>query len=263
MIRAFVLFVLVGAFGLANAQQPPPNFFFHKDALIDAMRTTWPTNPIPAAIPGLIEKESCISLSHSLCWSRRAELKTARENGVGLGQITRAYTATGAIRFDAMDEARALDSRLRNWTWEDRYNAKNQMIAINAMMRRNYGGFKMMETDIDRMAISLAAYNGGIGGMQSDQRICRNAGGCNPNLWFGHTERYSLKAKTAVTGYGKSFFEINRQYPRDILFNRMKKYEPHINHGVLLNHSTSARTQYEDSQPRGVNSTPTSKSPMK
>lgn len=237
------LLVLMFAFlpSVGVSQEPPPNFFYHKETLIDVIKTTWPANPIPQVIPGLIEKESCITLTHPRCWSSRSELKTARENGVGLGQLTRAYTKSGAIRFDAMEEAKSLDSRLKTWTWEDRYNARNQMIAINAMLRRNYQIFKGMDADLDRMAISLAAYNGGIGGMQSDQRICRNTSGCNPGLWFGHTEKYSLKAKTAVTGYGKSFFEINRMYPRDILFKRMKKYEPHINYEAIANQSKSFR----------------------
>ena len=43
--------------------------------------------------------------------------------------------------------------------------------------------------------------------------------------WFGHVEHTSLKAKTAVPGYGKSFFEINREYVRNVMVTRTVRYQ--------------------------------------
>jgi len=230
IIAVCLMLCVTSVFG----QQPPPNFFFHKDALIDIMSSTWRDIPIPTVIPGLIEKESCITLRHSRCWSRFSELKTSRENGVGLGQLTVAYHADGRVRFSAFDEVRVLDSRLKDWKWEDRYNAQNQMVAVVVMVKRNYHIFRAAEAGTERFAFALAAYNGGIGGIQSDQRICRNTKGCDPNVWFGHTEHTSLKQRTKLAGYGNSFFDINRLYPKDILFVRMMKYKPYINERVLF-----------------------------
>ena len=128
----------------------------------------------------------------------------------------------------AFEEVKALDSRLKDWKWDDRFNAEKQMIAVVVMLKRNFKVFRSAEKEIDQYAFALAAYNGGIGGIQADQRICRNTKGCNPNLWFGHVEHTSLKKKTAVAGYGKSFFEINREYPVNILNVRRFKYKPYI-----------------------------------
>lgn len=200
----------------------PQNFMYHKDTLIDVMKRKWPDNPYPSAVAGQIEQETCISLMHKKCWSRFAELKTEREHGAGLGQHTK------TARFDAVEEAKGLDRDLKEWGWNDIYNAEMQMVALLAMMKRNYGIFKNSTSELDRYAFALAAYNGGIGGIQSDQRVCRNTKGCDDKLWFGNVENTSLKQKTKLNGYGKSFFEINREYPVNILLKRRQKYKPFI-----------------------------------
>ena len=199
----------------------PQNFMFHKDTLVEVMKRKWPDIPFPSAIAGQIEQETCVTLTHKKCWSRFAELKTSRERGVGLGQ----HTMTS--RFDALAEARGLDGDLKGWNWDSPYSAEMQMVALLAMMKRNYGIFKST-SELDRYAFALAAYNGGIGGIQADQRICRNTKGCDDKLWFGNVENTSLKAKVKVSGYGKSFFEINREYPVNILLKRRQKYKPFI-----------------------------------
>ena len=199
----------------------PQNFMYHKDTLIDVMKRKWPDNPYPSAIAGQIEQETCITLTHKKCWSRFAELKTSREHGAGLGQHTK------TSRFDAVEEAKTLDEDLKDWGWGDIYNAEMQMIGLVAMMKRNYGLFKST-SELDRYAFALAAYNGGIGGVQSDQRICRNTKGCDDKLWFGNVEHTSLKSKVKLKGYGSSFFDINREYPVNILMKRRQKYKPYI-----------------------------------
>lgn len=199
----------------------PQNFMFHKDTLVEVMKRKWPDIPYPSAIAGQIEQETCITLTHKKCWSRFAELKTSRERGVGLGQ----HTMTS--RFDALAEARGLDDDLKEWNWDSPYSAEMQMTGLLAMMKRNYGIFKST-SELDRYAFALAAYNGGIGGIHADQRICRNTKGCDDKLWFGNVENTSLKAKVKVSGYGKSFFEINREYPVNILMKRRQKYKPFI-----------------------------------
>lgn len=225
-LAAFVLLVLFSC-PLWSQEVPkapagiPQNFMFHKDTLVEVMKRKWPDNPYPSAIAGQIEQETCITLTHKKCWSRFAELKTSRERGVGLGQ----HTMTS--RFDALAEARGLDSDLKEWNWDSPYSAEMQMMGLLAMMKRNYGIFKST-SELDRYAFALAAYNGGIGGIQADQRICRNTKGCDDKLWFGNVENTSLKAKVKVSGYGKSFFEINREYPVNILLKRRQKYRPYI-----------------------------------
>jgi hypothetical protein len=207
---------------MAFSQEVPENFLFHKDTLVKVVKESWPDITMPTLIPGLIEQETCITLKHSKCWSRMAKLETSREYGFGLGQLT------VTSRFNAFEEVKQLDSKLKGWQWDDRFNAEFQMTAIVAMLKRNYRVFRNAEKELDHYAFSLASYNGGVGGIQSDQRICRNTPGCNSNLWFGHTEHTSLKQKTVVKGYGQSFFQINRKYPVNVLLIRRMKYKPYI-----------------------------------
>lgn len=220
-----IIFFILGFLFFGNALATdflPPRFFVHKDVLIETLKETWSDIKIPSALAGQIEQETCYSLKSKRCWSIYATLKTEREYGFGLGQITITK------RFNTFEEIKKLDERLKDWKFEDRFNAKNQILALVLMMKRNYNVFKFSEEEIDRFAFALAAYNGGLGGILSDRKICKNTKDCNPNLWFNNVENTSLKKKTKISGYGKSFFEINREYPRNILFVRRHKYKMYI-----------------------------------
>ena len=201
----------------------PKAFLPHHETLIKVMKSTWKDIPVPSVIPALFEQETCYSATHYKCWNVKAELKTDREYGFGLGQLT------VTSKFNAWNEAKDLDKRLKDWKWEDRYNAEYQMIAGVAMLKRNWNIFKYAVNDIERFAFSTASYNGGIGGIQADQRVCRNTKGCNEWVWFGNVENTSLKAKTALKGYGKSFYETNREHTYNILKVRRFKYDPFMN----------------------------------
>ncbi len=201
----------------------PRNFLTYKDTLVDVLTKDWDDITIPSAIPGQIEQETCPSLASKKCWNPQAELKTSREYGFGLGQITITN------RFNTFNEVKQLNKeQLSKWKYEDRYNAQLQIIALVSMDLRAYNVFRNAIDDYERYAFMFAAYNGGIGGIQSDQNICRKTKGCNPNIWFGNVEYTSLKKKTVTSGYGKSFFEINREYPLNILTDRRFKYKPYI-----------------------------------
>ncbi|EAB4417280.1 lytic murein transglycosylase [Salmonella enterica] len=196
--------------------------------LVTNQRTLWPDAPKPYFIAGQIEQESCISPQHARCWNPRAELKTKREHGVGLGQFTRAYNPDGSIRFDVIDDLAKKHPELNGWSWETRYNASWQLKAIVMMDKGIYERIKGAESDTDRLAFMLSAYNGGEGGLRQDRRLCANTPGCNPNRWKGNVEKTSLKARAARPGYGKSFFHINREYVTNILEQRAPKYQPYF-----------------------------------
>lgn len=219
-ISLFLIGIVIYLSALAN--DVPKNFLYHKDTLVKVLKSRWEDITIPSVVPGLVEQETCISLTHSRCWSVFAKLETSREYGFGLGQLT------VTKHFNAFEEAKTLDKQLKDWKWEERFNAEYQMIALVSMLKRNYIIFRNAEDDYDRYAFALAAYNGGVGGIESDRRICRNTKGCNPNLWFNNVENTSLKSRTRINGYGLSFFEINRRYPLNILNVRRFKYKPYI-----------------------------------
>lgn len=179
----------------------------------------WPSCPYPVYLAGQVEQETCPSLKSEKCWNPRAELKTSREYGFGLGQIT------VTDRFDNFAAAKGWDSSLKGWTWENRFDPDMQLKALVAYDRNLYLQIRFGANPYEKMAFMFSAYNGGLGGLLKDRRMCAAADGCNPDRWFGHVELHSFRAKTAVAGYGKSFFEINREYVRNIMLVRSDKYE--------------------------------------
>lgn len=180
-----------------------------------ALAQAWPDMPLPSYIPAQIEQESL--------WNPRAELKTSREYGFGFGQ----FTITS--KFNAFNEVRAMDPRLKNWAYEDRFNPAMQILAVVVKNRQNFKACRpLMRDDWNRMACTAASYNGGYGGFVSDRRLCSNTKGCDPFVWWGNVENTSLKSRTKWNGYGKSAYEINREYPVNTLKVRRPKYVPYF-----------------------------------
>jgi hypothetical protein len=178
-----------------------------------------------AEFGGQVEQETCPSLASTKCWSPRAELKTPREYGFGLGQLTIAYDAKGAVRFSAFDDVRRITPALRGWDFKDRYDPAMQIKALVSMDRACLLGFASgAATPADAHAMMFACYNGGAGGLRSDRLVCRNTRGCDPSRWWGNVESTSNKSRARWQGYGKSAFEINRDYPRNIMRVRAPHY---------------------------------------
>lgn len=196
--------------------------------LVEQQRTIWPDAPEPWFLAGQIEQESCLSLTHSKCWNPRAELKTSRENGIGLGQFTRAYRADGSIRFDTIANLARTYKSLAGWSWETRYDARYQLIALVEMDKGIYRRQRDTANDLERLAFTLSAYNGGETGLLQDRRLCANTPGCDPARWNGNVALQSLKSKRPQSGYGQSFFSINREYVANVLEVRRSKYKPYF-----------------------------------
>ncbi len=71
-------------------------------------------------------------------------------------------------------------------------------------------------TDLERMAFTLSAYNGGLGWVQKDKRLAGQQG-LNPDRWFSHVE-------TVNAGRSRAAWMENRGYPRHILLDRQSMY---------------------------------------
>jgi soluble lytic murein transglycosylase-like protein len=69
--------------------------------------------------------------------------------------------------------------------------------------------------DCNRMAMTLSAYNGGLGWLLRDISQARLAG-ADPRKWWNHVERYSRRASWAIAE--------NRGYPRRILLKLERVY---------------------------------------
>lgn len=201
------------------AEAPPAAALKYLPVLKAQQLAWWPDLHQPSILGAQVEQETCITLTHRSCWNPRAELKTSREYGFGLGMIT------VTSRFNVFDELRAENkSALGAWRFEDRYDPELQLRALVLKDRAGFEQVRGAASFGDRMAFTLAGYNGGAGGVRSDRVMCRSTPGCDSTRWTGNVERTSLKARQAVQGYGKSSFEINRGYVRNVMIVRRPRY---------------------------------------
>lgn len=192
--------------------------------LLGEINTNWPEFSDPAIMAGQIEQETCYSLSHKNCWNPNVELKTAREYGFGLGQITIAYNQDGSERFNSFKEIKELDASLAAWEWKDRYKANMQLRALVIKNRFNYSKVEGATED-DKLLFMLYAYNGGLGALLGDISRCRQKEGCNPLQWVGNVETTSIKSKKPFGGVygGASAWSISHEYGYKI-YERSDKY---------------------------------------
>lgn len=206
----------------AHAGELPAGAVKYCPMLHAEQQRLWPTHPDPAALCSLVEQESCVSLKSARCWNPRARLKTAREEGAGMGQITRAYRSDGSTRFDALADLRArYQAELGEWSWENAYTRPElQLRGIVLLSRDTARPFRQAPAVL---AFADAAYNGGPGDVQRERRACALTKGCDPGLWFGHVEAHCMKSRQPIYG-GRSACDINREHVHNVLLVRRQKY---------------------------------------
>lgn len=212
--------------GNAGAQPVPANAPRHLPTLATLQAQHWPAMPTPWVLAGQVEKESCLTLRHSRCWDATARLKSAREEGAGLGQLTRTWRPDGSLRFDALAEMRAAHPALAALSWSNIYQRPDlQLLAIVLKNRDNWSIFRAVPDPAQRLIFSTLAYNRGVGGVQSEMRACRLSPGCDPQRWAGHVERTCTASRKPLYA-GRSACDISRAYPLDVIERRAPKYRP-------------------------------------
>lgn len=189
--------------------------------LLSESENIWPNSNFDHYFAGQVEQETCPTIKSYKCWNPRTELKTSREYGFGLGQLT--ITS----RFNNFKEVTTKYSSLKSWKYEDRYNPRMQLRAMLLMDRTNYNAISS-PYNTERLAMSFAAYNGGLGGLLKERQLCTHQKSCDYNKWFGNVEKYSNKSRKKANEYSKSFFEINRGYVYNIMKVRSSKYATYI-----------------------------------
>jgi hypothetical protein len=227
--------VLHGLFGLfgpgARAEsldirtKVPDSALQYLPTLHKVQQEHWSSHPMPYALGALVEHESCLSLRHSRCWNPKSQLKTSREEGAGFGQITRAYSKDGTLRFDALQEMRDRHPVLAAWSWDNVYLRPDlQLMGVVLKSRDDFRSLASIKDPFSRLHFADAAYNGGMGGVNQERRACGLRKGCDPQYWFYHVEFTCLKSQEAL--YGKrSACDINRHHVRDVYLTRADKYK--------------------------------------
>ena len=174
----------------------------------------------------MIEHESCISLTHSRCWNPTSRLRSAREEGAGLGQITRAFNNDGSTRFDALTELRTRHPKeLAEWNWKNVYTRPD--LQIRGIILKSHDDYmSLLPYSFDSLQarkFADAAYNGGLGGVNKERRACRISLTCDPGKWDQNVELFCLKSKVALYGQ-RSACDINRHHVKDVFDVRTNKY---------------------------------------
>lgn len=206
----------------AHADTLPAGFHAYGATLRAEQRQFWPDHPDPAALAALVEQESCVSLKSPKCWNPGARLKTDREEGAGMGQITRAFRADGSVRFDALADLRSqYDAELGALSWGNVYQRPDLQLRALVLMSRDAA--RPFRASAAWLHFGDAGYNGGVAGVQKERRACKLAGGCDPGKWFGNVEAHCLKSRQPLYG-GRSACDINREHVRGVFLVRRAKY---------------------------------------
>ena len=226
VLMGIVLFLLVTGARANEYTEMPVNAIKYSPLLVSEKTTYWKDMHLVSLMGAQIEQETCANLRERTCWSPNAELKTSREFGGGFGQLTKAYTTSGAVRFDVMQQLLNKYPRdLKGYSWSNFKDPVLSMRAYVLMIRDTNLAIKGAASQLDQFAFAMSAYNGGAGGLNSDRLSCRAKRGCDSTKWFGNVENAGLKSKIALRGYGgQSPFSINRTYVSNVIKVRRVRY---------------------------------------
>ena len=196
LVLGGVMLVLVAGLRLASAQvspayaQVPRAALPYRATFVRTAHAEWGLEAPVAVFAGQIEQES------------RWDPKVCSAYACGLAQFTPATAAwiSGAYA------AKLGENNVFNPAW-----------AIRAVLiyDRNLYDQITAATDCDRWGFTLSAYNGGLGNVRKDVRLCLGPE-CDRLRWFRHVELRSSR--------GRAAFRENRHYPRAILFQRQFTY---------------------------------------
>jgi len=221
IVIVFVGLLLVFA-PRAHAADLPAGFAKYGPTLLAEQRHYWPSHPAPSLLAALVEQESCVSLKSSRCWNPGARLKSSREEGAGMGQITRAYRADGSLRFDALaDLHNQYGGDLAGLFWDTVYQRPDLQLRALVLMSRD--ATMPFRAAPGMLHFGDAGYNGGVAGVQRERRACALSRGCDTARWFGHVEQHCLKSRQPLYG-GRSACDINREHVHAVFLIRRAKY---------------------------------------
>jgi len=179
----------------------------------------WPNAPLRHIMAGQVQQESS--------WKERATLKTSRELGRGLVQLTIAYRPDGSERFNAYRDAVRGYKALSAWNWQqDPYNVGYQ---LTYLVLRDRGQFavtrRSMADDAEAWRAALVCYNAGEG-----RWLARIANArlmwLDRTRWIGGLEHAHGKTEDRLL-YGRRLWQAVNEYPV-IIFKKAARYEGRV-----------------------------------
>lgn len=209
IVLAFLLLSVSASYTLA--EKVPQKALQFAPMVKSVIDLHWRDMPLRESVGGQIEQESR--------WNDKAVLKTDRELGRGLAQMT--ITKNFNIYKEAVKY-----KPLRDWNWEaDPYNPQRQ---VTFMVLQDMGNFntvkKMFSSDEDRWAGALVAYNAGLGTVLKRRAVALKTIPDRSSKWFGGLDGVRLSYESRLL-YGRNLGEMRNDYPRLILKVRSPKYK--------------------------------------
>lgn len=193
--------------GAEGAEKPSIAAERNLPTLQAAYVSEWQSAPLKHIAAAQVEQESQ--------WNEKATLKTSRELGRGLVQMT------VTKRFNIYKDAVRYKT-LRDWDWQkDPYNARNQLIFLVLQDRENYLQSKAVNAE-ERWKMALVRYNAG-GGRINARRRYATAAGMKTDRWTGGLEDAHGPLENSIL-YGRPLWKAVNEYPR-VIFRRATKYE--------------------------------------
>lgn len=179
----------------------------------------WPNAPLRHIMAGQVQQEST--------WKERATLKTSRELGRGLVQLTIAYRPDGSERFNAYRDAVRGYKALSAWNWQqDPYNVGYQ---LTYLVLRDRGQFAVtrrnMINDAEAWRSALVCYNAGEGRWLARIANARLMG-LDRTRWQGGLEHAHGKGEDRLL-YGRRLWQAVNEYPV-IIFRKAARYEGRV-----------------------------------
>jgi len=167
----------------------------------------WPNAPLRHIAAAQIEQESA-------GWNAHAELKTSREYGFGLGQIT------VTSRFNNFKAAQRI---FKDWKWEDRFNVKYQLGYAVITDRSNFKEVSRLFRDDDsRWRGALVSYNAGLGTVLQRRSLAIRSGVLH-DRWNGGLDQVAMAYESRKL-YGRTLSKMRNEYPHIICDVRAPKY---------------------------------------
>lgn len=222
--------LLVSQANAATADAIPPAARVYLPTITAEVKAHWQATDGRAAplttIAGLVDHETACPRV-ATCFKPTAMYKTKREEGVGFGMFTRAFTADGKLRFDALTELKALHPQaLRDANWEKtKFSAQLQARALTLKVNDNYNTAVAITPHAeDRLTFAVVMHNRGVAGVRNEVTACALTRGCDRTRWYGNVERTCTASRAIIPGTGRNACDISRAYAPDVA-RRAVKYE--------------------------------------